>query len=100
VAAHTGARRIELLRTRVEDFNFESKVVLLREMMKGRGRETLRTVDITPLVESVMRDYFADGHPGGAYAFSIGTNRPIRAGTSDKAFRAVLRKLKWEVLRG
>lgn len=99
-AAHTGARRSELLRARVEDFDFENKVVLVREKKKSRSRETFRTVDMTPFVASVMKGYFADGHPGGVYAFSIEPNRPISDGTSRKAFRGVMRKSKWKVLRG
>lgn len=99
-AAHTGARRSELLRARVEDFDFANKVVLIREKKKRRGRETFRTVDMTPLVESVVKAYFADGHPGGVCAFAIDANRPISDGTSRKAFRGVVRKSKWKVLRG
>lgn len=99
-AAHTGARRSELLRARVEDFDFQHRVVTLREKKKSKLRETLRTVDMTPLVEAVVREYFAAGHPGGVYAFSIAANTPICDGTSRKAFRGVFRKSKWKVLRG
>ena len=56
-AAHTGARRSELLRARVEDFDFEHRVVTLREKKKSRQRETLRTVDMTPLVAAFMTAY-------------------------------------------
>ncbi len=100
-AAHTGARRSELLRARVEDFDFENKVVTLREKKKSRAKETLRTVDMSPLVESVLRQHLASRtHPGGAYAFCIVANTPISDGTSRKAFRGVMRKSKWKVLRG
>lgn len=99
-AAHTGARRSELLRARVEDFDFQNRVVTLREKKKSKVRETLRTVDMTPLVEHVMREYFAGGHPGGVYAFCIEANTPICDGTSRKAFRGVFRTSKWKVLRG
>lgn len=74
--------------------------MLVREKKKSRSRETFRTVDMTPLVESVVKGYFADGHPGGFYAFSIDANRAISDGTSRKAFRGVMRKSKWKVLRG
>lgn len=99
-AAHTGARRSELLRARVEDFDFENRVVTLREKKKSKLRETLRTVDMTPLVGDMMRGYFASGHPGGVYAFSIAANSVISDGTSRKAFRGVFRRSKWRVLRG
>ena len=53
----------------VEDIDFDAKHVLLREKKRSRERETFRTVDMTPTVESVMREYFATVHPGGAFAF-------------------------------
>lgn len=52
-AADTGARRSELFRARVEDF--DAKQVLLREKQRNRNQETFRTVDLTPRVEAVMR---------------------------------------------
>jgi integrase len=63
-AAHTGARRSELFRARVEDIDFDAKLILLREKKRSRDRETFRTVDMTPFVESVMRVYFAEVRVG------------------------------------
>lgn len=37
-AAYTGARRAELLRARVEDFDFAAKLVLLREKKQSRDK--------------------------------------------------------------
>ncbi len=99
-AAYTGARRSELLRSRVEDFDFEHKTVTLREKKKSKLRETLRTVDMTSAVAAVIKEYFATTHPGGVYAFAIHANRPISDGTSRKAFRGVMRTSRWKVLRG
>lgn len=98
--AHRGARRSELLRARVEDFDFEHQVVLLREKKKCKERETYRTVDMTPLVERATREYFAGPHPGGAYAFSLVAGQPVDGGTARAAFKWVLRKSRWNVLRG
>ena len=99
-AAHTGARRSELLRARVEDFDFDRRLVTLREKKRSRTRETFRTVDMTPLVEAVVRQYFAEGHPGGVYAFGAAPNVPVSDWLSRNAFRAVMRGSKWAVLRG
>ncbi len=101
-SAYTGARRSELLRARIEDFDFENRVVTLREKKKSRTKVTLRTVDMTPPVESVMREYLASRtHPGGAYAFCIVANTPISDGTSrKKPSGGVMRKSKRKVLRG
>ena len=57
-----------------------------------RGHDTARGVGR----EGLLRGR----HPGGAYAFSIDANRAISDGTSRKAFRGVMRKSKWKVLRG
>lgn len=99
-AAHSGARRSELMRAQVEDFDFANRVVLLREKKMSRLRDTFRTVEMTPLVESVMTAYFANWHPGGRFAFCSGRNEPISDSVSRKAFRGVLRNSKWKVLRG
>lgn len=99
-AAHTGARRSELFRARVEDFDFDAKLVHLREKKRSRERETFRTVDMTPLVESVMRDYFANIHPGGVYAFCSRANVMLTDGQTWKAFLMGVKGSKYHVLRG
>jgi integrase len=100
VAAYTGARRSELFRARVEDFDFEAKLVLLREKKRSRERETFRTVDMTPKVEAVMREYFSGVHPGGTFAFCSAANRMLTDGQTWKAFRSGVKGSKWHVLRG
>ena len=99
-AAHTGARRGELLRSRVEDFDFGSKLILIRELKRSRAKETFRTVDMTPLLETVMKDYFATIHPGGMYSYSSVAGQPITDGQAWKAFRTAVGSSRWKVLRG
>src|SRR6266566_4003694 len=77
--------RCEFLRARVEDIDFDAKLVLLREKKRNRDRETFRTVDMTPFLESVMRKYFADDHPGGVYAFCSKPNEMLTDGQTWKA---------------
>ena len=95
-AAYTGARRAELFRARVEDFDFDAKLVLLRERKRSRDTETFRTVDMTPRVEAVMRAYFA----GGQLAFCSAADRTLTDGQTWKAFRTGVKGSKWHVLRG
>jgi integrase len=99
-AAHTGARRSELFRARVEDIDFDAKLVLLREKKRTRDRETFRTVDMTPFVESVMRKYFAEVHPGGVFAFCSRANVMLTDGQTWKAFLMGVKGSKFHVLRG
>lgn len=99
-AAYTGARRAELFRARVEDFDFDAKHVLLREKKRSRDKETFRTVDMTPRVEAVVRAYFDGDHPGGGFAFCSQPDRMLTDGQTWKAFRTGVRGSKWHVLRG
>ncbi len=99
-AAYTGARRAELFRARVEDFDFDAKLVLLREKKRSRAAETFRTVDMTPRVEEVMRAYFAGDHPGGPLAFCTRAGTTLTDGQVWKAFRSGVTGSKWHVLRG
>ena len=99
-AAYTGARRAELFRARVEDFDFDAKLVLLREKKRSRDRETFRTVDMTPRVEAVMKAYFIGDHPGGQLAFCSQADRLLTDGQTWKAFRSGVTGSKWHVLRG
>ena len=99
-AAHTGARRGELFRSRVEDFDFGGKLILIRELKRSRSKETFRTVDMTPLVESVMKGYFDKAHPGGLYSFSSEAGKQVTDGQAWKAFRTAVGSSRWKVLRG
>jgi integrase len=99
-AAYTGARRSELFRARVEDFDFDARLILLREKKRSRDKETFRTVDMSPKVAAVVRAYFADGHPGGTVAFCSVAERTLTDGQAWKAFRSGVKGSKWQVLRG
>jgi integrase len=46
-AAHTGARRSELIRMRVPDVDFVGEVVTVREKKRVRGQLTTRRVPLT-----------------------------------------------------
>jgi integrase len=99
-AAHTGARRSEIRRSLVTDFDFTAKTVLIREKKKDTSKlETFRTVPMSPRLEDVMKKWFAD-HPGGANAICT----PKKAGMSDhyttKVFLQAIRKSKWSILPG
>jgi integrase len=107
MAAHTGARRSELLRSRVVDFDDES--VVIRERKKSKKQHTTRRVPLSPMLKNVMREWFAQ-HPGGPYAFcqtKIAHSKSKRTAaepiTRDEAqdhLRRVLADSKWDRLRG
>lgn len=64
-AAHTGARRSELLRSRIEDFDFDLRVVHIREKKRSRSQSTtFRRVPMSQQLMNDMQAWFAK-HPGG-----------------------------------
>jgi integrase len=69
LAAHTGAPRSELMRSRVEDFDFDSKTVVIREKKDKLVQTTYCRVLMSPLLAQVLSEWFAR-HPGGMYAFA------------------------------
>jgi integrase len=67
-AAHTGARRSELLRVLVTDVDFEGLTVLIREKKRSRKQRTTRRVPLTPFLARLLREWLTN-HPGGEYLF-------------------------------
>jgi integrase len=109
-AAHTGARRSEMLRVRIADVNLDGQTVLVREKKRVRGVRSTRRVPLSPLLLSVLKEWLAV-HPGGQHLFCLGKDvirsKSRRSGpapvTRDQAHDHLKRTLagsKWEVLRG
>jgi integrase len=89
--AHTGARRSEALRSRVEDVKFDDEAVVIREKKKSQGRETCRRVSMTPLLKEAMRDYLQKHHPGGSVTFCLEPDTPMLPTTVHEAFKWLFR---------
>ncbi|MCA9124659.1 MAG: site-specific integrase [Planctomycetaceae bacterium] len=110
LAAHTGARRSEILRSELDDIDLRSRWITIREKKRQRGAFTTRMVPISPELHSVLDQWF-DEHPGGKYTFClpdhIRHSRKCRNGggqlTVDEAtdhFNRTLEGSRWEKLRG
>jgi integrase len=67
-AAHTGARRSELLRAQVADVDFDASTVLIREKKRSRKQRTTRHVSLSPFLSTVLRNWLTV-HPGGPFLF-------------------------------
>lgn len=109
-AAHTGARRSEMLRSEIDDIDFYTKSVTIREKKRVRGTVTTRTVPLSPELERVLTDWF-DEHPGGSSTFchqlDVRGSKKQRTAygslTKDEAvthFRCTLDGGKWQKIRG
>ena len=99
-AAHTGARRSEMLRSRVTDFDFDANAVTIREKKREHGKEeTYRTVPMTPALAKAMQEWFAR-HPGGAFTVCTQPGQPLLVHLVAETFVRVLKNSKWSVLPG
>ncbi len=107
MAAHTGARRSELLRSQVSDFDGDE--VIIHERKRIRGKQSVRRVPISSQLRRVIDEWFSE-HPGGAHTFcqtAIARSKKIRSSpepvTPDEShdhFRRTLRGGKWARIRG
>jgi integrase len=109
-AAHTGARRSEMMRSQLDDIDFEGGTVLIREKKRVKGKLSTRRVPLSPFLCEVLRDWIAR-HPGGIHTFcqdlDVERSKKNRVDygplTSDEAhdhFKRTLRGSPWKRLRG
>jgi integrase len=108
--AHTGARRSEILRAQVDDFDFQSRTVLIREKKRSHDKSlTYRRVRMSDLLVTTMQDWFAK-HPGGQFAICEpvkimrGKTRevgvPLSRSEAHDHFKRTLANSKWSKIRG
>lgn len=109
-AAHTGARRSEMMRSRLQDIDLPGKRAVIREKKRVRGQETTRTVPLSPFIVDVLTEWF-EVHPGGMATFAVNCHiakgKKFRleptAVTVDEAshhFVHTVKDTKWKNLRG
>ncbi len=67
-AAHTGARRSEIICAKITDIDFTAKVVTINEKKRVRGKSTTRRVPLSPFLIGVLQDWLLK-HPGGSFLF-------------------------------
>ncbi len=99
-AAHTGARRSEMIRSEVGDFDFTSGMVTIREKKRDQSKDlTFRHVPMSPLLRQTMASWLAV-HPGGTLTICQRKNVPLTPQLAHHHFRWALDESKWKVLRG
>jgi integrase len=106
MAAHTGARRSEILRSQVQDFDFHAKLVVIREKKRAKGRRTTRIVPLSPVLAKTIEDWLKT-HPRCKYTFCQELNaadgqefRPITAAQATDLLSRCLAETDWEKIRG
>ena len=107
MAAHTGARRSELIRSQLVDFG--SDFVTIREKKRRRGKLSTRRVPMSPSLATAIKEW--EGvHPGGSSTFCLTDimyssktrerAMPITPSEANKHFNRVLLNSKWTVIPG
>lgn len=109
-AAHTGARRSEMLRSQIDDIDLAAGMVTIRERKRVRATLTTRQVPLSPELAEVLTAWL-EKHPGGNYTFchnlNVSRSRKQRSTcgqlTRDEAhdhFKRTLASSQWAKLRG
>jgi integrase len=98
MAAHTGARRSELIRARVEDVDLAANVFTIREKKRSRGARTTRRVPISSLLAEALQSVLAQQR-GKQYLFGDGIT-PLTVQTAHNAVERALGNSKWQVIKG
>ncbi|MEW4566008.1 site-specific integrase [Bremerella sp. JC770] len=107
-AAHTGARRSEILRSQISDIQRDT--LLIREKKRRKGQESTRRVPISGRLRTALDDWLENHHPGGGHTFGYGEMvrsrtrksnvHPITGDEAQDHFNRTLQSGKWKVLRG
>ena len=104
MAAFTGARRSELIRSQVSDFDFEQDFVTIRERKRVKGQRSTRRVPLTKQLKKVISTWLDNAHPGGSATFAHERLREgVKAITVNQAqshFQNTLTGSRWEKLKG
>ncbi len=104
LAAHTGIRRSELLRSKKTDF--QNEILTVRERKRKKGVNSTRQIPLSSLAKASIENWFAD-HPGGNDTFcqELGDTcgvkvESISVRAAHYYFKKTLEKSKWANLTG
>jgi integrase len=96
--AHTGARRSEMIRAKVEDVDLASRTLTIREKKRAKGTRTTRRVPLSTPLAAMLRKWLPT-RKGKPFRFGPG-DRPMTPQTTQHAFARVTEDSKWKVLKG
>jgi integrase len=96
--AHTGARRSEMIRARVEDVDVSGRTLTIREKKRVKGTRTTRRVPFSTPLAAMLKKWLPlrGGKP---YLFGSG-DQPMVPQLAHHAFVKALEQSKWSVLKG
>lgn len=110
MAAHTGARRSEMLRAERQDVDFETRVVTIREKKRVRGKVTTRRVPMSsrlkkafatlPVVNGSLFGQLSVQAVQKAFMRVVGKHTSGAKNGETKACTEAKRRTKWSVVKG
>jgi integrase len=98
-AAHTGARRSEIVRALPSDVDLVGSVVTIREKKRDKRKLTTRRVPLSPFLQGVLADWMQN-RAGGKTLFCKGDGGAIAPREAHNYFQRAVRTSKWNVLKG
>lgn len=98
-AAHTGARRSEIVRVLPSDIDLAGGVVTIREKKRDKRKLTTRQVPLSPFLKMVLGEW-VNKRSAGKMFFCKGDGGEISAREAHNYLRRALRLSKWNILRG
>jgi integrase len=96
--AHTGARRSEMIRAKVEDVDLAGRTLTIREKKRAKGTRTTRRVPLSTPVAAMLRKWLPS-RKGKPFLFGPG-DQPMTPQAAHHAFARVTEDSKWKVLKG
>ncbi len=98
MAAFTGARRSEILRSHISDFDFTGGTVVIREKKRSRNKRTIRVLPLAPNLREVMTQWFGT-RTTAKFTFSD-NGQAVTVDESNHHLRQSLSGSRWEKIRG
>ena len=102
MAAFTGARRSEILRSQISDFDFANDTVVIREKKRSRSKRTTRVLPLAPDLREVITRWL-DTQAATKFTFSHNSDvqeDPITVDESNHHLRQSLSGSRWAKIRG
>tara|TARA_R110002073_G_scaffold8027_20_gene44907 strand:- start:12113 stop:13354 length:1242 start_codon:yes stop_codon:yes gene_type:complete len=110
-AAYTGARRSELLRSRLADIDLSGGVITLHEKKRVKGKSSTRRVPICKPLRMILKQWLKQ-HPGTPFTFchpdpilyshrrTRNEENPLTRDQASCHFRKVVEGSDWNVIKG
>jgi len=97
IAAHTGARRSEILRSQTNDFDFAANTIVIHEKKRAKGKSTTRAVPMSPRLRTIMEAWVGDSTCRHTFHAD---EVPLTVNDASHSFNATFAGTKWTKLKG